>query len=165
MMPAALPTNCCKSHPSAHEAACVQIYTTKETAPKETFFGRRKKKPCFLRLLPSRLYCRFRNHAGSQRTCALCRGLYRRSGIAPCPEDRLIISQFMSNEKIEHITFQPKTSKQHSGALPHTPPKGFPIALWKPSAENNFMDSIIRSAAKHSCPALRKARCDDGVWG
>jgi len=34
-------------------------------------------------LLPSRLYCRYRNHTYS----ACARGLYRRSGIAPCPED------------------------------------------------------------------------------
>ena len=35
-------------------------------------------------LLPSRLYCRYRNHTGS---CPEARGLYRRSGITPCPED------------------------------------------------------------------------------
>ena len=37
-----------------------------------------------LSLLPSRLYCRYRNHTGS---CHSARGLYRRSGITPCPED------------------------------------------------------------------------------
>ena len=37
-------------------------------------------------LLPSRLYCRYRNYTGS---CLSARGLYRRSGNAPCPEDIL----------------------------------------------------------------------------
>ena len=35
-------------------------------------------------LLSSRLYCRYRNHTGSYQ---MARGLYRRSGISPCPED------------------------------------------------------------------------------
>jgi hypothetical protein len=37
-------------------------------------------------LLLSRLYCRYRNLTGS---CLSARGLYRRSGISPCPEDLL----------------------------------------------------------------------------
>ena len=52
----------------------------------------------FCHLLPSRLYCRFRNSTGSaygkgkQWMLSIARGLvrvglYRRSGISPCPED------------------------------------------------------------------------------
>ena len=39
-------------------------------------------------LLPSRLYCRYRNHTDS---ALRARGLYRRSGIAPCPEDVVLM--------------------------------------------------------------------------
>lgn len=40
-------------------------------------------------LLSSRLYCRCRSFNGS---CHLARGLYRRSGISPCPEDPVYFS-------------------------------------------------------------------------
>lgn len=47
-------------------------------------------------LLPSRLYCRFRSHTGS---CLTARGLYRRSGITPCPEDIRIIAVYFTFDK------------------------------------------------------------------
>lgn len=42
----------------------------------------------YLHLLSSRLYCRFRSCTGS---CLTACGLYRRSGITPCPEDFLFL--------------------------------------------------------------------------
>ena len=54
-------------------------------------------------LLPSRLYCRYRSCAGS---CARgARGLYRRSGISPCPED---ICSLFSFRNRQYTTIPPK---------------------------------------------------------
>ena len=79
--------------------------------------GGRQRSPKALRrqkilahLLPSRLYCRYRNRTGS---CARgARGLYRRSGISPCPED--ICSLFSFRER-QYTTIPPKMQGPVSG--------------------------------------------------
>ena len=67
-------------------------------------------------LLPSRLYCRYRSCTGS---CARgARGLYRRSGISPCPED---ICSLFSFRNRQYTTFSPKmqaASRRSHTALP-----------------------------------------------
>jgi hypothetical protein len=69
------------------------VFPPKRKIPEEKSSGaikmRARKTYGLLHLLPSRLYCRSRNHTGS---CLSARGLYRRSGITPCPEDACIIA-------------------------------------------------------------------------
>jgi len=58
-------------------------------------------------LLPSRLYCRHRNLTSSILLCRRSRGLYRRSGISPCPEENCFSFQLQRYNKVRWIYSQP----------------------------------------------------------